>query len=381
MTARFDILMVVSHLGAGGTQRVVTTLANSWCECGYRVGIVIRQLEIESAFYLDPRVERVRLPDKLSSRRLLYLITAFKVVRWALLFRALVKDSGSPVVVSFIRSTNVCAILACLRLRGVRIIVSERNDPERQNLGRSAAFWNGLSRLLYRHADVVTANNRGALSAMEAYVPRGKLAFAPNPLPVPTTQTTASFPAPTVLAVGRLVTQKGYDVLLAAFAKVAREAPAWQLHILGAGPLQAELDEQAHQLGVHERVIWAGHVSDPFPCYRSADVFVMSSRYEGTPNALLEAMICGLAVIVTDASPGPLELVEDGVTGLVVPVDNAAALASAVLRLIRDSDLRNRLGAKAQARVNEFQPEQAIAIWSKIVGLVKDPASPCLDGS
>ena len=380
MTERFDILMVVSHLGAGGTQRVVCALANSWSQAGYRVGIVSRQPGIESAFPLDAAVEQICLPDRLGSRRLLYVITAFKVVRWALLFRALVKRSGCPVVLSFIRSTNVCVVLACLRLRDTQVIVSERNDPERQDLGRSAPFWNWLSRHLYRHADVVTANNRGALSAMEAYVPREKLAFAPNPLSVPSTRTAVSFQGPTVLAVGRLVPQKAYDALLAAFAKVAEEEPAWQLCILGGGPLHRELEEQAERLDLGRRVSWAGHVADPFPYYQSADVFVMSSRYEGTPNALLEAMSCGLAVVVTDASPGPLELVEDGVTGLVVPVDDAAALASALLRLIRDPDLRHRLGGQARTRVAEFQPAQAIAVWNSIVGLAKDPASLALQG-
>ena len=91
-------------------------------------------------------------------------------------------------------------------------------------------------------------------------------------------------------------------------------------------------------------------------------------------------MSCGLAVVVTDASPGPLELVEDGVTGLVVPVDDAAALASALLRLIRDPDLRHRLGGQARTRVAEFQPAQAIAVWNSIVGLAKDPASLALQG-
>ena len=378
MTERFDILMVVSHLGAGGTQRVVCALANSWSRAGYRVGIVSRQPGGESAFPLDATVKQLCLPDRLSSRRLLYVITAFKVVRWALLFRALVKRSGCPVVVSFIRSTNVCVVLACLGLRNTQVIVSERNDPERQDLGRSAPFWNWLSRQLYRHADVVTANNRGALSAMATYVPREKLVFAPNPLSVPATQDAIALQGPTILAVGRLVPQKAYDTLLFAFAKVAAAEPAWQLCVLGGGPLRTELEARTMRLELDRQVLWAGHVSDPFPYYKGADIFVMSSRYEGTPNALLEAMSCGLSVVVTDASPGPLELVEDGVTGLVVPVDDDAALASAVLRLIRDPDLRQRLGGQARARVVEFQPERAIAVWNSIVGLAKDPASTSL---
>jgi glycosyltransferase involved in cell wall biosynthesis len=110
-------------------------------------------------------------------------------------------------------------------------------------------------------------------------------------------------------------------------------------------------------------------VTDPHAFYHAANFFVLPSRVEGTPNALLEAMSCGLPVIVSDGAPGPLELVEDGVTGLVVPVNDAAALAAALRRLASDGELRSRLGEAARARVSEYDLPRALAAWESVVGL------------
>ena len=99
---------------------------------------------------------------------------------------------------------------------------------------------------------------------------------------------------------------------------------------------------------------------------------MLPSRVEGTPNALLEAMSCGLPVVVSDGAPGPLELVEDGVTGLVVPVNDAAALAAAMRRLASDGELCCRLGAAARARVSEYDLPRALVAWESVLGLRAD---------
>jgi glycosyltransferase involved in cell wall biosynthesis len=139
-------------------------------------------------------------------------------------------------------------------------------------------------------------------------------------------------------------------VLLEAFARIARKAPAWQLDIVGDGPLRSQLQLQASALGVEAQTHFHGHVPDPFPLLYRASVFVLPSRFEGMPNSMLEAMACGLTVIVSNASPGPLELIRDEDTGLVFPVDDVDALAAAMCKVIEDALLRERL-AEAAARV------------------------------
>ena len=139
--------------------------------------------------------------------------------------------------------------------------------------------------------------------------------------------------------------------------------------MVGEGRREGELRALAASLGIAPRVDWHGVVRDPYAFYHTASIFALPSRVEGTPNALLEAMSCGLPVVVTDSAPGPLELVDDGETGLVVPGGDARALAEALRLLARDEALRRRLGEAARERVREYDLPRALAAWESVVGI------------
>lgn len=408
-----DLILVCNSLDAGGIERVVSTLANEWSRRGRKVSVVT--LHDGKRFYtLDPAVHHVVVEEHGASR-LTYLLRMTRNVfvrlrtarplMIALLGPALydfISETGhrafiamylafetlglrralrridSDLVVSFGTAVNVITLKACHRL-GRRVVISERNDP-----GRLIKLWENLWRQYYPLADVVTANTRGALSDMRDYVAQRKLAFVPNPLRLPNgngnghsgnghrPHKPATTAAPFVLTVGRLVEDKAQDVLLDAFAQTGEAFKDWRLAIVGDGQLSGRLQAQAKALGISERVDWHGIVHDPYHFYRSAHVFALPSRVEGTPNALLEAMSCGLPVVVSDGAPGPLELVEDGVTGLIVPVNDPAKLAAALRRLGNDGELRARLGAAARERVTEYDLPRALGAWESIVGL-----TPC----
>jgi GalNAc-alpha-(1->4)-GalNAc-alpha-(1->3)-diNAcBac-PP-undecaprenol alpha-1,4-N-acetyl-D-galactosaminyltransferase len=169
--------------------------------------------------------------------------------------------------------------------------------------------------------------------------------------------------------VGRLVEQKGLDVLLTAWAKVAEALPDWRLALVGDGPLAKELKALARALKVENSVDWLGNISDPYPLLRGAKFFAMTSRFEGTPNALLEAMTCGLPAVISDASPGPCELIgtDENPAGLIVPVEDAGATAAAILRLAHDETLRRRLGVAARERAHVHNADQAIDVWLRLL--------------
>jgi glycosyltransferase involved in cell wall biosynthesis len=380
-----DLIMVLPHLGDGGAQRVVSTLANAWSRQGRRV-CVITLFDEEDVYRLDPSVPRIRLnlvagedAGGRALRAVISFLERWRVTRWIgsscsvfnqiIQLRRIIKQMDPPLVLAFTWPSNIRTILACLGL-GKRVVISERNDPARKVI---PSPWNGLRRWLYKYADLVTANSRGALKTMQAYVDQEKLAFVPNPLVRPNLTTDGSRPvsltAPFVLTVGRLHAQKAHDVLLEAFARLPAELADWRLVIVGRGEQKDALQAQARALAVAARVDWYGQVADPFLFYHAAQMFVLASRYEGMPNALLEAMSCGLPVIVSDASPGPLELVSDGETGLVVPVNDAGALARAIERLATDAALRRRLGEAGRARVAEYELPRALAKWEQIIGL------------
>ena len=405
----YDIVMVLPHLGPGGTQRVASHLANAWCDEGRRVCLITTHQTPEDAYRLRPAVRRITLPRHASPvawRRLaswmnsrkpgfarnfvgrsflrkarsffvwilvlaeginrrIKLTSAGHMVKLILGLRSVLRATDSPVVVSFLGATNVSTVLATIG-SGRRVVVCERNDPARQVLN---PHWEALRRWTYRLADAVTANSRGALETMSAFVPRSKSRLLPNPLMIPPQPETAEKPFPILLAVARLVHQKGLDVLLRAFARVAAEVPDWRLDIVGDGPLRHELEEQCGALGIADRVVFHGHTDDPFPFYYRAQIFVLPSRFEGMPNAMLEAMGCGLPVIVSDASPGPLEYANHGVTGTVVPVEDVDALATAIREMAGNGEMRARMGAAARGKVGELRLPSVLAIWNDVLQL------------
>jgi len=292
------------------------------------------------------------------------ILFAVGLIRRVGRLRRKLKATKPDAVLSFLTQTNILTVLATRGLN-TRTVISERNDPRLQR-HRPRVEW--LRRLVYRHADLVTANSRGALTALEPFVPKRKLAFLPNPLMPPTSTEIASLQAPTIITVGRLVEQKGIDVLLAAWARAAAQLPEWRLAIVGDGPLRDSLQAQSRELGIEESVDWHGHLADPFPLLRASKFFVMTSRFEGTPNALLEAMACGLPGIVSDASPGPCELVGlDQTAGLIVPVEGAGETAEAIVRLAREEPLRRRLAAAARERAREHEADQALKVWLQLL--------------
>ncbi len=361
-----DVLIVISHLGHGGTQRVVCNLANALAREGYRVRILLSKRKHNNALQLDPAVELEFLVYQPPRRTFAHLAGLWRLGFWLPKLRARIRASGAPVLVSFIRPTNVKVLLACLGMKRLRLVICERNDPQRQPLAR---HWNLLARLLYRTADAVTVNSRGAARSLDGWGIPGDVVYLPNILTAAPSREPACFAAPTILAVGRLVPQKGYDLLIRALAKAGDRLGDWRIIFLGEGPAEKPLKELAKSLGVAERLDWPGHVADPFPYYHGAMVFALPSRYEGMPNALLEAMSCGLAPIVSNASAGPLEVVSDGENGLVVPVESVSALSAALVRLAENPQERERLGASARATGAPHLPETALQAWITLLGL------------
>ncbi|HOE10291.1 MAG TPA: glycosyltransferase family 4 protein [bacterium] len=358
-----DVALVISDLGRGGTQRVLTNLANYWSQSGIEVTVITLQKRDRDFFQLSPSVRRIEIGGVSESKSIFSAVQSnLNQIR---AIREAIRSTGAPVVVGFIGATNILVIAACIGLR-IRVVISERNDPKVQSIGR---IWDFLRWAFYRFADVVTANSHGAVNSLARYVPKRKLAYIPNILVIPPESEPFTFARPTILAVGCLHRQKAFDILLESFAMICAQITDWQLAFVGDGPENEALHKQARSLGIGEQVQWLGAKEDPFPYYRAAEIFALPSRYEGTPNALLEAMACGLPAVVSDGSPGLLEWVEDGISGKVVPVENAQGLANALLDLIRDPALRKQLGQAAKLRVAECTPENAVRVWEDVVGL------------
>ncbi|SCC79455.1 Glycosyltransferase involved in cell wall bisynthesis [Saliniramus fredricksonii] len=267
-------------------------------------------------------------------------------------------------VVAFLSQTCISTLIASRGL-DMRVIISERNDPARQPL---AEPWDMLRRAVYNRADVVTANSHGAVDSLAEFVRSAILCYVPNFVEIPEVDASVE-KKPIFVCCARLVEQKAIDVAILAFARIAQEHPEWELHILGDGPLREELEEMAQAHDVREQVVFHGFVEDPLAHFREARVFVLPSRFEGTPNALLEALSCKVPTIVSDSSPGPLEYVTHEETGLVVPTDDVDALADAMRRMANGEVDQATMARCALERLQVVASDRAFAIWEEILAM------------
>jgi glycosyltransferase involved in cell wall biosynthesis len=193
-----------------------------------------------------------------------------------------------------------------------------------------------------------------------------RLVRIPNPVPrIPGRG--ADPAARVIMAAGRLLDQKGFDLLIGAFAPVAERHPDWELRIYGGGRLRADLLRQIDALGLTGRVHLLGRVDGLGPAMAEASIYALSSRYEGFPMVLLEAMSKGLAVAAFDCPNGPADAIEDGVDGRIVPAEDVDALGAALLELVEDEALRRRLGAAAVRAAGRYELKAIGARWDALL--------------
>lgn len=366
MPTRCDIALVISDLGSGGAQKVLVQLAEAWRSSGKRVAVITLAGQDLDFHKLAKGVSRIVIGGVGESRSRFggLWANAMRILR----LRKALRTTNPAVAVSFVAQTSILMVIAALGLN-MRAVVSERNDPRRQSLG---PIWDFLRRVVYPWADLVTANSRGALDTLAEFVPRDRLLYVPNPLTRPPPSEAIVLTAPTILTIGRLSHQKAHDVLLKAFALFHTTHLDWRLAVMGEGQQKASLLALTAELGITDFVDWIGTQPDPYAWLRAARIFVLASRYEGSPNALLEAMSCGLPCIISDGSPGPLELIENGISGAVVPSENPVALAATLARLADDPVLAKRLGDAARECVKSFDPSVVMEVWEAAIG----PAEP-----
>lgn len=354
------IAVVLPALGAGGSERVISLLANHWAEQGRSITLVTFEPPGTPPYYpIDPRVTLRQLG--LPPRPEVWHQGLRRTVARARALRRALRAADPELVLSFLTRTNILALLAA---RGLDrpVIVSERNNPERQRFG---PVWTWLRARTYPHADCLVTMTERALAALPpAERPRSRV--IPNPVMLPEGWRPRR-DGRTIAAVGRLVGQKGFDLLLRAFAQVAPAHPDWRLVIWGEGEERAALERQRVELGLEGRVELPGITARPGEWVETADLFVLSSRFEGWGIVVAEAMAAGLPVVSFDCPFGPREMIRDGVDGLLVPDQDVAALAAALDRALGDPSLRARLAAAARVSAERFAPARVMAGWDSVV--------------
>jgi glycosyltransferase involved in cell wall biosynthesis len=358
-----NLALVISSLGAGGAERVMVSLANHWAVSGHSVTLLTFAAPGTRPYYaVDQRVT-LRALDVASTEQRLRSVG--QSLRRLFMLRRALRSIQPDVVVSFLAKINIITILATRGL-GVGLIVSERNNPERQVV---SPVWRWLRLRLYGLADGLVTPSRGVLASLPAAV-RARGRVIPNPVDLP-----ESPPGPTdsrtLVAVGRLEHQKGFDLLLPAFARVAGDHPDWRLVIWGEGSERRRLEALRERLGLADRVRMPGVTDRPSQWVDDATLFVLSSRFESFGNVVAEAMAAGLPVLVTDCPWGPGEIVQHGVDGWLVAPEDVPALAEGLDLLMGDAALRARLAEAAQRNACRFERARVMTMWDDLLGSLR----------
>lgn len=346
------IVFFIGSMQRGGAERVISILANSYCEKGWDVDVALL-LNTTVAYELNEKINVVDLTVGDGG----YLKNALP---WLVRIRKYLNRAKLDRVVSFVGRINALVLTAALGLK-MPIIVSERNDPKHDGRGRAMQEY---CNLIYKSADAIVFQNEYEKSCFSSSLDK-KGHVIPNPVNVSAYHEGEDFNR-TVATAGRLMKQKNHAVLIDAINSVREKYPDVTCEIYGDGVLRDKLQEKINGLDIADTVQLKGNVSDIHERLKNCGLFVMTSEFEGLSNALIEAMMMGLPCITTDY-PGADELIQDGVNGIVVPRGGSKRLADAIKMLFADDDLRCRLALAAKQSAEAYKKDVVLKLWADVI--------------
>lgn len=360
------IAFLINSLGKGGAEHVALNLAEHFSKTGYEILLVTsrRQAEeYEAAFPVKRRLLEEEIAGAPFGR-------AGRIPARIGRLAAIWKEEKPDLIVAFIGKMNLYAMLSTGRpffKNRIPVILSVRSDPAREYPSRPQKM---LAERLFRKAAGVIFQTEDAMRAFSAQV-RKRSAVLPNALDESFVRERYTGKRENeIVMVGRLDANKNHRLLLRAFARLHQEYPGLIIKIYGGGlagsDTEPALRALAGELGIADKVRFMGRRSDIRDQIERSRIFVLSSDYEGMPNALLEAMATGLAVISTDCPcGGPGAVIRDGENGLLIPVGDETALTAALRRILDDPALEESLGREAAKLARELAPEKVCREWQE----------------
>ena len=367
MTRSPDVAFFLPSAGGCGAERVIITIVERLAERGYAVDLLLGESKAADVDYSLSGVN----------------IIGFDRDRLSLCVRPLAKylrKSEPGAIVSTIYISNIIVALSHLASRSnTHLVLRIANTPS-EHISSSAPRHVIGRRLLpfaYGRADEIIAISSGVKrDLVESFsVPPEKISIVHNPIDLESVNQQASQTADhpwvqsenddlkIILGMGRLTPQKDFTTLIRAFTRVQNRRENTRLIILGNGELRSELDSLTHELGVAELVEFPGYVNNPFPYLANADLFVLSSAWEGFGNVLVEALACGCPVVSTDCPSGPREILADGEFGQLVPIGDVGAMANAI-EVTLDEEVNE---TKLRSRAEDFDVEEIVVQYESLI--------------
>lgn len=345
------IVFVTRSMKSGGAERVISQLTNRISTIGIKCYIITLN-DCESFYKLNASVELIRIGTKSDNR------LHDKLLKYIQL-RKHIKIIKPDMVLALPEEIGIYVIPSLLGLK-VPVVVSERNNPWIMPWKKSTRL---LRKIVYPFAAGFIFQTNEAASFFSKNI-RNKGIVLSNPLDL------KRIPAPCTLkrekkivGIGRLEEQKDFDLLIRAFEKVNKRHPEYKLVIYGEGSLEDHLKSLADTLLPKESYYFAGKSLNVLEEVKCSSIFVLSSKYEGMPNVLIEAMATGLPVIATDCPPGGPRKLINNENGLLIPVGNCEKLTSCINRLIEDEEFAKKISINALKIKRDFDETKVTDEW------------------
>lgn len=351
MVAKKKIAFFLGGMSRGGAERVISILSDYFAKQGWKTDI-IAMLSYKLEYDIDKSTRFLDFTGNGTSklRRLPY---------WIYKIKDYLKKEAPDVVLSFFAPINILVLVAARRT-GIPVVVSERNDPHHD--GRSRIVQLLAERLYPKAGCIVFQTNR----ARKCFGDRVQKISYVIPNPVSVTTYADSVKSKKIVTAGRLMKQKNHRLLIEGFCSVLKKHPEYDLWIYGEGVLRNELIAYSRELEIESKVHFPGNQKNLHREIADAEMFVLSSDFEGLSNALMEAMMMGLPCISTNVA-GSEELIRNGENGILVETGNRVELTNAMLDIIEHPDSADRMARQAKSDLKSFSKEFILEEWEKVI--------------
>jgi glycosyltransferase involved in cell wall biosynthesis len=348
------LLMIQGGFGAGGAEKVIAWIAAHRAARGDEVHIAGTMGAGEGAYF--------PVPDTVTLHPLAAAGGGVQLARLRHI-RQVIARTRPDAVLSFLTKVNVLTLLAAAG-QGCPVIISERNNPRIQVAHR---IWHYAQLGLALRARKVVALTRGGLEDLPGWLQARGTVISNPCLPLDPAALRPVGECTELVSVGRLAYQKGFDMLLPAFARLRQMCPQTRLTIYGEGPERARLEALVRSLDLEQSVRLPGVTAEPGGWQRAADLLLMTPRYEGLCNVIAEATVSGIPVISFDCDYGPRDLIRDGVNGLLIAPGDTEGLAAAAARLIAEPQTRAAMRAAAVINQQALEPSRILGQWDRVL--------------
>ena len=364
------IVFVIPFLAEGGTELIVVNLINFLSERKYEKWLVLFESKLDYK-------EKITSSVKIISLRKKTRWDFFKLI-WRL--RGIIKTLEPEIVVSFLFYANIITVLAKILsfFRQFKVIICEHSyTPIYLPKSRFAVIKKFLLKFTYSKADLIIVVSDSIKKALVTifHIPESKIKRIYNPFYLEEIERLAKKDIKLdifyeknkiLISIGRLIYSKRFDRLLRVFTEIKKKMRNVYLIILGKGKLEKELQSLAEELNIDKFVYFVGFQKNPYVWLSKADVFVLTSDYEGLPNVIIEAMACGVPVVSTDCPSGPNEIITNGKNGILVPPGDEKALAEAIMKVLQDDNLRSKLIEEGRKRAQDFDIHKILPQYEKL---------------